>query len=459
MAGTAGFAAAAYASRVARATRAMGVTATGDERTDIVVIGAGLAGLVAADRLRARGYDVIVLEARRRVGGRVQTVRLGDLHAEAGGEFIDRGHAQMRALVDRLGLSLEAVTPRAYRSLDSYVLFEGERYDIDGFESRAGSGYERFWRRVETIAEDIDPRSPLDDRPQLDQRSAADLIDEIAPDRISRFLIETEIRSGFAVEPRDLSLLMLAADEATPGTEAGEEVFRVGGGAQRIADRLRSRLDGAVRVDRPVSAIAVAANGVVVEHAAGTVTADRCVLAVPLPAARNIAGLPDPLVAAAAGSSYGIAVKTLRSYDRRIWRERGASGDVVTRSMETWDGAPAQRGSEGILLGYVTGDAALNAAAQTTAERAHRLSSTFARAVPRSARFAGRAVSRAWGSDPYAGGSWIVYAPGEMVPHWEAVHRSYGRLHLAGEHTDLFAGYMEGAVRSGIRVAAEIDAV
>ena len=452
-------AASAYAGTgVARAARTLArPSATGTERTEVVVIGAGFAGLVAAERLRARGFDVLVLEARRRVGGRVETVQLGDLHAEAGGEFIDRGHQQIRTLVDRLGLQLEATTPRAYRNLDSFVLFEGDLYDPDELEARAGTGYERFWTRVETLAEDIDPEDPLADRPELDQRSAADLLDDIAPDRISRFLIETEIRSGFAAEPHDLSLLLLAADEAT-GSDAGEEAFRVRGGAQRIADRLRAQLDGAVRLRAPVSQIEIGATEVVVTHATGTVTADRCVLAVPLPAARNIIGLPDQLAAAAIGSSYGVAVKTLRSYDRRIWRERGASGDLIARSMETWDGAPAQTDEEGILLGYVTGDAALTAAAQTLAERARKLTTTFARAVPGSARYADRAISRAWGSDPYAGGSWLVYAPGEMVPHWDAVHRSYGRLHLAGEHTDLYAGYMEGAIRSGIRVAAEIDA-
>lgn len=460
LAGAASWAAAAWAApaiATGRARRPSPRTPIGIERTEVVVIGAGFAGLVAAERLRARGFDVIVLEARRRVGGRVETVQLGDLHAEAGGEFIDRGHRQIRALVDRLGLTLEPTTPGAYRNLDSYVLFEGDLYDPDELEARAGSGYDRFWTRVETVADDIDPRDPLADRPELDERSAADLIDDVAPDRISRFLIETEIRSGFAAEPRDLSLLLLAADEAT-GSSSGEEVFRVRGGAQRIADRLRAQLEGAVRLQTPVSQIDIGTNEVTVTHATGTVIADRCVLAVPLPAARNITGLPAQLVAAASGSSYGVAVKTLRSYDRRIWRERGASGDLIALSMETWDGAPAQTDEEGILLGYVTGDAALTAAAQTLAERARNLTSTFARAVPGSARYADRAISRAWGSDPYAGGAWLVYAPGEMVAHWDAVHRSYGRLHLAGEHTDLYAGYMEGAIRSGIRVAAEIDA-
>lgn len=151
-------------------------------RVQVAVIGAGFAGLVAADTLASAGIDVVVLEARTRVGGRVETVRFGDHHAEAGGEFVDRGHRRVRALAERLGLAIEPSTPASIRGLDAAVLFDGAIVEADRFAERAGPGYDRFWTRVEQLAEEVDPRAPLADRADLDARSAGGLLDAIDPD-------------------------------------------------------------------------------------------------------------------------------------------------------------------------------------------------------------------------------------------------------------------------------------
>lgn len=272
---------------------------------------------------------------------------------------------------------------------------------------------------------------------------------------ISRFLIETEIRSGFAVEPERLSLLWLVADEAT-GSASGEEAYRIRGGAQRIAQRLHGRLGDAVRLGSVVTRIEDLGSEVRITTAGGELLADRVILTAPVRTWAAIEGLPPALRDATTAVSYARAVKTLRAYERPVWRAHGSSGDLLARSIETWDAAPAQPGEPGILLGYVTADAAAAEERRSLAQRAARLSERFDRVVPGSARLAGRARTRAWGTDPFARGAWIAYAPGELTAAWETLHRPHGRIHLAGEHTDLYAGYLEGAVRSGLRAADEV---
>jgi monoamine oxidase len=156
--------------------------------------------------------------------------------------------------------------------------------------------------------------------------------------------------------------------------------------------------------------------------------------------------LPAPLAGAVARLQYGTIAKTPVQYGERFWLKQGVSGDTVTDLPigTTWDATNAQPGRRGILMTY--GAAAGVPEAIDGVDRVY----------PGSAATAITGASIHWSDEPYSGGSYSAYAPGQMTRYYAALRKPVGRMFLAGEHTDDFAGYMEGAVRSGRRAAAAV---
>ena len=422
------------------------------KRGRVVVVGAGLAGLTAAYELERSGFEVVVLEARRRVGGRVRTVRMGRQHAEAGGEYIDAGHREVRRYARRLGLALEDV--RQGPELDAVVYRGGRRRIADQLETAAVSRrIDRFWSRVEALAEPLDPSRPQRRGARLDRRSAGDLIAELGIDGTARFLLERNLLDDYTVEPDRLSLLFVCslARLGAEQPDSGVEAFRIRGGNARLPRALARGL----RIERGqrVTSLEWSASGVRVTTRARTVEVDHCVLALPLPAMHPIEfrpALPDTLRAAVGELQYGAATKTLLQYRRRVWRSAGLSGDALTdlSAGTVWEASDRQPGREGVLISYAAGAGKPPLPDEAAAD----LDAVF----PGSIASFDRAVSAAWATDPLTGGSYTAYAPGQVTRFWDAVRTPFGRVTLAGEHADAYTGYMEGAIRSGRRAAARI---
>jgi monoamine oxidase len=176
---------------------------------------------------------------------------------------------------------------------------------------------------------------------------------------------------------------------------------------------------------------------------------------VPLRQVRFDPVLPPPLAAAIAQLSYGAITKTALQYPHRRWPAGYANTSLD--SQRVYEPTADQPGEAGALMAYVGGDGGREQAAMPEAERMQRTAADIETMYHLGDGPLG-GFSRAWSAEARYGGSYAVYGPGQVCAHWHVLRQPCGPLWLAGEHTATWTGYLEGAVESGERAAAQIVA-
>ena len=433
-----------------------------------MIVGAGLAGLIAAYELERDGIEVVLLEARDRPGGRVHTARnpfYRDQSAELGGEYIDASHRVLIRYVRRLGLDLDDLRGLE-GALDGVLYADGDGRRLrDILTPEVQAEIDRFDARVDELAAPLDPQDPAARGAGLDRRSVADLIDELKLEDEARMLVERRIRDDYTVEPDRLSLLFHAALAKlyARAPKSGRRAFRIDGGNERLLGALIDEIDVKVDFEAPVSSIERRPDGVTVSvDGVREVEAAYCIVTAPLRLVSEIdfrPALPGPLARAARELQYGAATKTPLQYRRRFWVTDGLNGDAITDLSigTTWEASSAQTGRPGILMSYSSGEEGRRFGRLPDSERLALAAGEVERVFPEAGNRIESGATAAWGRERWSRGSYAAYAPGQVTRFWRTVRRPVDRIYLAGEHCDSYTGYMEGAVRSGRRVARVIS--
>jgi monoamine oxidase len=421
---------------------------------DVVVIGAGLAGLRAATDLVAAGRDVTVLEARDRVGGRVWSHRFDNgQYCERGAEFVDTNHVEVIDLARRLGLTLSDVT--SGHDPTKRLLDIGGRAAPFAFHHSLLGELERWGTALAALASRVDPDDPIagDDAVALDDARLSDLVADLRLSLVARVAVGREIRTEFMLGPDEISQLMAgwmtALHRASPG---GREAYRIDGGNDALASGMAAPLGDRIRMSTPVDLVDPD-TGRIVLTSGETVTAAAVVNTVPLPVlGRMWFDMPLEL----ARISYGIGGKISVQVGRRVWNDQGLDGSVDTERAwgQMWDTSDSQPGDTGVLTTLLSSHD--GAAIASIPDAVSRVVDEADRFFPGFKGLAGERVQTDWTNDPFSLGCYATFGPGQLVDAWPFMQRRYGRMVLAGEHTDGFCGFMEGALRSGARAARQI---
>jgi monoamine oxidase len=438
----------------------------------VTVIGAGLAGLAAAYDLHRAGWKVTVLEARNRVGGRVYSLRnfSNGLVAEGGGEFIDECHKCMLALVNEFSLKVGRVGSWQLENQD-WGSFEGKAgpmSDVEIWGVNLREEIETIWRALAELGKSVpDPLQPqaAPEAERLDQQSTADWIRSLEVHPLAKKDFIQHIRAEYTCEPERHSLLDLARNASMYYTTADRNMnFRVIGGNDLIPCALAAALPD-VRLNAPVTSIRVLPDEVAVTYQQVnshlTISSAFAILAIPLTMARLIEFNP-PLPAAHQRMihelSYGSVTKVLIEYRKRFWKERGWNGRLSTDAPLgfTWHATSHVEDQHGILTVYTGGAPGAQLAALSDEERIQVAVAEIEKLFPGSSELIEHTATVAWPNEPYTRGSYAAFAPGEVTAHWKTLFEPTGRLFFAGEHATPIQGFMEGAVESGQRVAANI---
>lgn len=440
-------------------------------RPDVVVVGAGMAGLTCALDLIEAGANVVVLEAGRRPGGRVRTVVFDDGRwAESGGEWIDTAHKHVHRLLDRFGLrtvgDAEPWWEREAGWVDDHA--HGLRRAADAWldDAEVRAGFASYDLALTVVANGMDDPSRPDlhpDAAEIDRRSAAELFDELDLAPFARFFLTRAIQFEYTCEPAEISVLFLAQQRAVELAE--ERAFgevrsqRVDGGLSRLAHAVAGELGATLRFGEPLIALRHEDDRVVVRTPTAEVEARSAVLALPLGPLRAVDVAPAFEGAFADGVArlaYGAVTKTfVRSATRPPF-----PWAVTDRFLQrVYDATEDQPGEGSVIDAYVGGDGAreLDASYPDAAGRVAHVAKELEAMVPElGALDPAGGWSRSWTTHPRSGGSFSLWKPGFVTAFWQALREPQGRVHLAGEHVATVCGYVEGAVESGHRVASRL---
>ena len=416
------------------------------EQIDVAIIGGGLAGLRCADVLVERGVDVVVLEARDRVGGRVFSHHFSDGQTcERGAEFIDSNHAEVLALAARLGLTLTSRT--ADLDPDATLLDAGGRAVAMSMHASIEPDLARWDQAVTALGDDA----------EAEQGTLADLMHSLDLSVYSRLVIGRHIRTEYMLPPEEVGQRFAGGLERLQ--RAGRrECHRIVDGNDQLATGLAACLGDRVRLATAVQSIDVdsGAVGSVTLTTGDVIVADTIVAAVPLPVLSRI-WADMPLELGAVG--YGVGGKISVQFDRRVWCDYGSNGEVLSERAwgHLWETTDDQVGDRGVLTNLLSSHD--GAAFAALPEAPDRIVAEIDRLFPGAKGLAGERVHTDWTNDPMSLGAYSCFGPGQMaaaMPLLPVAHGRSGKLLLAGEHTDEFSGFMEGALRSGARVAKMI---
>lgn len=444
----------------------------------VIIVGAGIAGLVAAYELLRAGHDPLILEAQRRVGGRVYTMRepfAPGLYAEAGAMRIPKAHSLTMAYVDRFDLR---VSPFTMSNPKAFYHLRGRRYRIeeadldpdclefDLREHEAGKTVAQLWASaLAPIVTKLEARGDA---------AWPEIVAECDHYSVREFL-EAHHWSEGAIELFGLlwnqEALMNSSFLELLREEVGNfytDMVQIDGGMDRLPQALAAGLGDRIRFGAEMTAIDQTPEAVTVHYQVvggrSQATGDYAIITVPFSVMRHIEVL-KPFSRAKQRAirqlHYDASAKIFFQVRRRFWEEDdGIFGGGTVTDLAIRNVYYPEHGREtgrGVLVAsYTWSEDAQRWGSLPPEDRITQALEDVAKIHPQVTDAFGLGASKMWHDDEFAGGAFALFDPGQQTLLHEHIIAPEGRIHFAGEHASLTHAWIQGAIESGLRAAYEV---
>jgi len=449
----------------------------------VAVVGAGLAGLTCAYRLKQAGLSAEVYEASTRIGGRCWTIdqEFAPLIAEHGGEFIDQSHTHIRQLAQELGFNLDNLLRAQPRGTEDFYWVNGGKYEYSKLVEDLNGIYQKLHKDVSaasypTLWNLSTPRGR-----ELDNMSIIEWLDETVPNGGSKSNLGRVLDIAYNIEygaecseQSSLNLLYLLGYIGQGQFRVfgpSNEKYHVRGGNELIPRRLGEALAGQISLGTALASIKMNSGGsftltFMKDMGTLTVTVDHFVLALPFSLLRSVnyskAGFEPLKVTAIKELPMGTNSKLHVEFKDRFWYGHGNNGNSYSETgyQSAWEVSRAQGGVKGLLVDYTGGKIGASFGSGTPQARALQFISQLQPLYPGTdvtGKWTGNATLDFWTAYPWTKGSYSYWKVGQYTKFSGMEKERQGNCHFAGEHTSQdFQGYLNGAVETGGRAAAEI---
>jgi monoamine oxidase len=448
----------------------------------IVVVGAGLAGLTCAYRLKQTGFRAQVHEASTRLGGRCWSGRGffadGQVY-EHGGELIDQGHAELRHLVQELGLDLDNLHQGEANGTEVLGYFDGAPYTF----AAMSADLKKVWQKLHSDLSAASYPTLFDSYTQrgfeLDHMSIVDWIEESVPGGMASKLgqlldVAYNIEYGAESSVQSSLNLVYLLGYLGPGQfrvfGKSDEKYHVRGGNDQVTTRLAGALAGQVTTGSELVAVKrTPAGAYTLTFEQGsktkTVPADKVVFALPFSILRHSvdlsqAGFSARKLQAIAEQGMGTNSKLHVQFTRRHWNSLGSNGETYSDRgyQSSWEVSRAQAGQSGILVDYTGGTIGASFGSGTPTSRAQQFLAQIEPVLPGLSQYWNRkATIDYWTGYEWTRGSYSYWKVGQYTGFSGIEGRQEGNAYFCGEHTSTdFQGYLNGAVETGERAAGEV---
>lgn len=415
-----------------------------------VIIGSGFAGLSAAYKLKNAGWNVTLLEARDRIGGRVFSYRMPqntNLVCELGAEWVGESHERIKALCGDFKIPLQK------HQFDDYLLQNGKvsRPNEWDFSAQAKTAFDKVKANYEKLT--ALQQKNLD---KLDWWTYLEKIGYTQDDLILRDLMDS---TDFGESIRHVSAFGALAEyaESSPKNEMD---YKMTGGNSRLAEEFVKRIGAEnIKLNTLVTEVNQRAGIVTVKTETESFRADACICTAPIASLNKIKfnpPLPTAQSEAAQKLIYSRIIKNSVLYENRFWKDENFSMVSDVTSHFYFHSTQNQQGKEGILTAYAIGEKADVLASQSDERRMRKITNDLTDFNENAPKFAKGIATYAWQRDKYTNGAYALYRPGQWFGIRPILQRPHLKVLFAGEHLADWQGFMEGAIETGEAAAQSL---